>query len=237
MSTLFVLLMLASLILLIWGLISPASLAKHSKKPLSRRDAGVGFGVFAFIFMILAGITAPPQNNAAHVTATNTAKNLDQSKAASVKQKPVITTETVTETQGVPFSSTTVNDPARLVGTSLITTVGVPGIKTLTYEVSKADGVETSRKLVSEAITTPPVTQVTSIGTKSAPIKHVTPPPAPAPASNCDPNYTGACVPIASDVDCGNGSGNGPAYVYGTVKVVGVDIYDLDRDGNGYGCE
>ncbi|WP_445165883.1 hypothetical protein ACTXG7_18590 [Mycolicibacterium sp. Dal123E01] len=54
---------------------------------------------------------------------------------------------------------------------------------------------------------------------------------------NCDPNYSGACVPIASDVDCASGSGNGPAYVKGPVTVVGKDIYDLDRDGNGTGCE
>lgn len=53
----------------------------------------------------------------------------------------------------------------------------------------------------------------------------------------CDPNYTGACVPIASDVDCSSGKGNGPAYVRGPVTVVGTDIYDLDRDGDGVGCE
>lgn len=35
--------------------------------------------------------------------------------------------------------------------------------------------------------------------------------------SNCDSNYSGACVPIASDVDCTGGSGNGPAYVSGPV--------------------
>ncbi|WP_431606782.1 hypothetical protein [Mycolicibacterium neoaurum] len=32
-----------------------------------------------------------------------------------------------------------------------------------------------------------------------------------AQAAPCDPNYSGACVPIASDVDCAGGSGNGPA--------------------------
>ncbi|MHA0288725.1 hypothetical protein ACXYX3_20030 [Mycobacterium sp. C3-094] len=56
-------------------------------------------------------------------------------------------------------------------------------------------------------------------------------------AADCDSNYSGACVPIASDVDCAGGSGNGPAYVQGPVTVVGTDIYDLDRDGNGIGCE
>ncbi|SFR44702.1 hypothetical protein SAMN04488005_2062 [Yoonia tamlensis] len=56
-------------------------------------------------------------------------------------------------------------------------------------------------------------------------------------AQGCDPNYTGACVPIASDVDCAGGNGNGPAYVRGPVQVVGRDIYGLDRDGDGIGCD
>ena len=59
----------------------------------------------------------------------------------------------------------------------------------------------------------------------------------PAEAQSCDPNYSGACVPIASDVDCAGGSGNGPAYVRGPVRVIGRDIYGLDRDGDGIGCE
>jgi len=52
----------------------------------------------------------------------------------------------------------------------------------------------------------------------------------------CDPNYSG-CVPIASDVDCAGRGGNGPAYVQGPVRVIGSDIYELDRDGDGIGCE
>ncbi|HWI23040.1 MAG TPA: hypothetical protein VNT22_10555 [Baekduia sp.] len=60
--------------------------------------------------------------------------------------------------------------------------------------------------------------------------------PAP-PSSNCDPNYSGACLdPNASDYDCSGGSGNGPKYT-GTVTVVGSDHYDLDADGDGTGCE
>jgi hypothetical protein len=66
-----------------------------------------------------------------------------------------------------------------------------------------------------------------------APVQQV----APAAPSGCDPNYAGACVPIASDVDCAGGSGNGPAYVRGPVTVIGRDIYGLDSDGNGIGCE
>jgi hypothetical protein len=54
------------------------------------------------------------------------------------------------------------------------------------------------------------------------------PPPPP-----CD--YS-PCLPPSSDYDCAGGEGNGPAYT-GTVRVVGYDIYGLDADGDGWGCE
>ena len=49
----------------------------------------------------------------------------------------------------------------------------------------------------------------------------------PAPAGQCDPNYSD-CVPIAFDVDCAGGTGDGPAYLVGTARVIGEDIYNLD---------
>jgi hypothetical protein len=57
-----------------------------------------------------------------------------------------------------------------------------------------------------------------------------------SPQGECDPNYT-PCVPIDSDVDCAGGKGDGPSYVRGPVRVVGVDRYGLDQDGDGVGCE
>ena len=56
-------------------------------------------------------------------------------------------------------------------------------------------------------------------------------------AQSCHSSYRGVCVPIASDVDCAGGGGNGPAYVSGPVRVVGPDVYGLDRDKDGVGCE
>ena len=62
--------------------------------------------------------------------------------------------------------------------------------------------------------------------------------PLPAAAQSCHPSYEGACVPAGvSDVDCAGGSGNGPYYVAGPVRVVGPDPYGLDRDGDGRACE
>lgn len=62
------------------------------------------------------------------------------------------------------------------------------------------------------------------------------PEPNPEPASDCHPNYS-PCVPIASDVDCEGGSGDGPEYVRGPVTVKGADPYRLDNDSDGVGCE
>ncbi|MEV6526954.1 hypothetical protein AB0M43_34000 [Longispora sp. NPDC051575] len=58
----------------------------------------------------------------------------------------------------------------------------------------------------------------------------------PQASGSCDFNY-GGCVPVATDVDCAGGPGNGPAYVQGPVAVIGTDVYGLDGDNDGIGCE
>jgi endonuclease YncB( thermonuclease family) len=51
--------------------------------------------------------------------------------------------------------------------------------------------------------------------------------------AKCDPNYAG-CIPISqNDMDCADIKGMGLA----PVKVVGVDMHKLDRDGDGIGCD
>ena len=146
---------------------------------------------------------------------------------------PIITTKIATETQVIPFTTMTVNTTSLPAGTTKVTTPGVNGITTLTYKLTFTNGVQTAKDLVGQITTTQPVNQVTSIGT------YVTPKPIAPASSSCDPNYSGACVPnvYPSDVDCSGGSGNGPYYVAGPVRVIGTDRYDLDRDGDGYACE
>ncbi|MEV3924564.1 G5 domain-containing protein [Actinomadura coerulea] len=115
------------------------------------------------------------------------------------------------------------NDASLAKGATKVRTRGAAGLKTLTYEVTVTNGVETNRKLIRAVVTRRAVARVIAVGTKRA--------------RRCDPNYTGACVPIASDVDCAGGSGDGPGYVAGPVRVVGSDVYDLDRDGDGIACD
>src|SRR5262245_25131960 len=82
-------------------------------------------------------------------------------------------------------------------------------------------------------VTTSTVAPTTTTTPLPPPTPAPTPPPTTA-ASGCHPSYSEACVPSGvSDVDCAGGSGDGPAYVTGPISVVGPDVYDLDRDGDG----
>ncbi|HEX6472618.1 MAG TPA: G5 domain-containing protein [Streptosporangiaceae bacterium] len=136
---------------------------------------------------------------------------------------PTVKKRTVTETRVIPYTTRRVSDSGLAAGTTRVRTPGRTGLKKVTYEVTLTDGVPTAKRLVGQVVIRRPVTRVVVVGTREA--------------RRCDPNYSGACVPIASDVDCAGGSGNGPAYVAGPVRVVGSDIYDLDRDGDGVGCD
>jgi hypothetical protein len=86
-----------------------------------------------------------------------------------------------------------------------------------------------------------PDTTITLVVAKAPPPPPSTAPPTPpptAPPQNCHPSYEGECLKVGiGDYDCAGGSGNGPNYVEGTVRVVGPDEFDLDRDGDGLGCE
>jgi hypothetical protein len=55
-------------------------------------------------------------------------------------------------------------------------------------------------------------------------------------SANCTPGYS-PCIPPGPDVDCAGGSGDGPRYVEGPVRVTGSDPYGLDSDNDGIGCE
>jgi len=54
----------------------------------------------------------------------------------------------------------------------------------------------------------------------------------PAAADSCHPSYT-PCLPIVDDLDCPDVKAMGKA----PVRIKGPDVYRLDRDGDGLGCE
>ena len=141
----------------------------------------------------------------------------------SAQASPVVETRTVTNRRAIPFTTMRVNDATLSKGTTRVRNPGARGVEILTYKATFRNGIQMHKELIRKVIVRAPVARVIAMGTKET--------------QQCDPNYSGACVPIASDVDCAGGSGNGPAYVQGPVQVVGTDIYGLDRDGDGIGCE
>jgi resuscitation-promoting factor RpfB len=143
--------------------------------------------------------------------------------SAPAQASPVVKKRTVTRRRAIPFKTMRVNDSALSKGSTRVRNPGVRGVEVLTYRVTFRNGIQTHKELVRKVIVRAPVTRVVAVGTKET--------------QQCDPNYSGACVPIASDVDCAGGSGNGPAYVQGPVQVIGTDIYGLDSDDDGIGCE
>lgn len=139
------------------------------------------------------------------------------------EKTPVVTTESVTTTEEVPFGKETIESTSLNKGVTQVTTAGVNGVKTKTFTVTKSDGVETGRVLAKEEVTTAPINEITSIGT------YVAPAPAPRAASNCDPNYS-PCVPnVSYDLDCPD--------IGFSVTVIGSDPHRFDADHDGHGCE
>ena len=247
--------LLGLLVALIYFLIRPHHLqkSKHINSPVSRKKIaliGITSLFVAFVgFGSVLAATEPAGVKQARLAREATEAKVEQAAADAAKKaeedaqhqreadakKPV--TKTETKKEAVPFKTTTREDGSLAKGQTRIETEGVNGERTVTYEVTYVDGKETERKVVKNEITKQPINAVKVIGTYVyvAPAPAYTP-PAQTHQSNCDSNYSG-CVPIASDVDCAGGSGNGPAYVAGPIRVIGSDIYGLDRDGNGIACE
>jgi hypothetical protein len=58
------------------------------------------------------------------------------------------------------------------------------------------------------------------------------------PPANCDSAYPDTCLHDGiGDYDCAGGSGNGPNYVSGPIRVLPPDPFGLDGDGDGVGCQ
>jgi len=80
--------------------------------------------------------------------------------------------------------------------------------------------------------------RATTTTRKATPTTRRATPTTAAPARNCDPAYPDACLHDGiGDYDCAGGSGNGPNYVEGPIQVLPPDPFDLDRNGDGVGCE
>lgn len=189
----------------------------------------LGTGAFILLMSIISPGTEPPKKEDLASQNTNTSAQVKGDSTETTNRdepkQPVIETKLVEQTLAIPYTSVTRNDSSLPKGQKS-TAPGINGEKVITFKVTYTDGKETAREVASEKVTKQPTNEVVTIGTKVAE----------QPRTDCNPNYAG-CVPNASDVDCADGSGNGPAFVRGPIKVTGSDVYKLDRDHDGLACE
>lgn len=161
---------------------------------------------------------------------TDDAKGGGENRPTAARTKPASApksgTRTVTKRESIPNGTQTHRTTRLDRGERRVTQRGHDGLRVTTWRVTVKKGKVTERTKVKSVVVRKPVPRVVFVGTYVAP----------ALSGGCDPNYSSGCVPVASDVDCAGGSGDGPAYVSGTVRVVGNDPYGLDADDDGWGC-
>jgi hypothetical protein len=186
----------------------PSPVTAPPARPRSRRLLGVA-GAVVGVLVLASALGNSGKDDRATATSAFPAAVATSAPSTSTTRTPTPTPTPTIETVDEPVI------------------VDVPATRKPTTTSRATTRTETSKPA-------PRPTTTTRTMTTRAPEPEAAPKAAP---SGCDPNYSG-CVPIASDVDCEGGSGNGPAYVRGPVRVIGDDIYDLDRGGEpGVACE
>lgn len=148
---------------------------------------------------------------------------------AAPPRQDTVEHKTVRIKKSIPYSRDTVKTSALDRGVTVVDQEGQTGVGVRVVRLTVKNGVEVGRELLNTLVKRQPVAKVTLVGSRME--------PKPKPESNCDPNYAGACVPVAYDVDCAGGSGDGPEYVQGPVRVVGDDVYDLNSDDDNIACD
>jgi len=144
----------------------------------------------------------------------------------SVVVQRVATTQETT-TQAIPFDKTKKNDSKLDKGTTKVKTAGVDGAKEQTWQVVTVDGAEESRTLLSETVTSAPVTEVTLVGTK----KVATTTPAATPATTGSSSSGSASAPAS-----GTGGSGSPAPTGSAQEIAKGLLGDFGFGDDQFGC-
>jgi uncharacterized protein YabE (DUF348 family) len=89
--------------------------------------------------------------------------------AGMVLQVTRVTVEDVAEVRSLDYQTVETPDAEALVGDRTVTQKGVEGSQTITWRVSRTDGVETGREQLSAKVTQKPVDEQVAVGTKPKP--------------------------------------------------------------------
>jgi uncharacterized protein YabE (DUF348 family) len=87
----------------------------------------------------------------------------------AIKVSRVDVSKTADTTESVPFETLTTESPEMFKGEKTVTQAGVAGTTIKSFKLVLVDGREASRTLVSQTVSTPPVTEKVTVGSKAKP--------------------------------------------------------------------
>ncbi len=188
----------------------------HQARIHNRRSAGIVTGASLLGLLVLTALA--PESNQTVVSAAP---------RASVSSSPTSTPSTV-GTPLPPAEPLAVSSPPTQPPVPVVTAPAPPA-----PPAPPAATISTPR---SAPHTTVPAR--TPARAAAAPARPTATTAAAAPLAVCDPAYPDVCLKDGiGDYDCAGGSGNGPNYVTGPVRVLSPDPFGLDSDHDGVGCE
>ncbi len=225
---------LLSLLVFVVGLVALARGHLDWVRIRSRGRAGAVTGVALVVLVVCSAL------------------NPDDAGKAAVNAAPLASTASpsVEPTQSPSASPAVVASPAVAASPSVPSVPTSPTVMPTTVTTSTA--VATPSAAVASSPrwprSTSPAAQAAVGGPYATPVpataapRPAAPPPPPAPRvdprAGCDPSYPDVCLRDGvGDYDCEGGSGNGPNYVHGPLRVLQPDPFRLDGNHDGTGCE
>jgi resuscitation-promoting factor RpfB len=172
---------------------------------------------------------APAEGDAEAGTDEQSASDAEEPEVSLIVQR--VKVEEVPTTAPVPFETVTEEDPNRFEDLDqVVQQEGVEGVHTTVHRVTTVDGVEESRELVSDGVTTPPVSKILVQGTKERPEPEPEPEPEPAaePRSSSSGSSSGSSAPAPADL------GSAPAGVWAQLAQCESGGNPATNTGNGY---
>lgn len=162
MSTISMMVLLASILCFIIGLINPVVFSRWFGKDINRKRIAMIFGGLMVASFIATSAFASPS------------KEKPQPKPEAFTQQvstPKIETKEETKTDDIAFQTENKDDSTLEKGQTQVKQEGKNGTKETKYKVTYTNGKETAREIISEVVTVQPVNKIVLSGTKvTAPV-------------------------------------------------------------------
>jgi cytoskeletal protein RodZ len=209
MAGVFSVLLFVFMLVLVWGLIEPQSLARIArfKKPVRRSHYVMWFGSLAVILLIMIVVTTPKPTTTLNVqnASANIAKSAMRNSSSNSATTSNTTTKQLFETQPVAYITTTEEDGTLSKGQTQIIQTGINGVETQVYNAVYNGGIQVSKTLVSQSVTTQPTNEVIADGTYVAPVSvptAVSTPVPPPSSANIQTTTPVSCSPLSDENTC-----------------------------------